>query len=123
MTERARWACPDLGLAKEPGKFLGIPGSKSEFAECPAAYLRTASDVVELRIRRGGEPFAEHLVDGATHLVSIISEVVSDLKNGARTYDSLSAKTRDLVTIYVSEENDRDAHDAEMREEERSARG
>jgi hypothetical protein len=72
-------------------------------------------------VRRGGEPFAAHLIDGVTHPDQIVAPLVHEFKNGARTADSMGGLVRQLVLLRLSEENDRDRHEDELREEERKA--
>lgn len=119
MEERRRWACPDTEPEKEPGKHLVVPGSKHLFPECPAAYLRTASDVEELRARRGIEPFAPHLVGGSVHPAEIVAEDAWELESGSRMASSLPPKRRALAHLYLSEKAARERYAMELRKEAR----
>jgi hypothetical protein len=119
---RGAWACPDIGGDRPPGLGLPIPGSKEEFPDCPAAYLRTADEVAELRVMRGGEPFAEHLVDGAVHPINIVAPVAFDVESGALASGACSPKMLALVRIFLSEKASREAHAAEKRREKRGDR-
>lgn len=100
-----------------------MPGSKHEFPECPAAYLRTESDIAILRTRREGHIFDAHLVDGTTHADELIAPMAHEFKNGARTMDSMSSKVQQLVKLRLAEENARDAYEDELRDQERKAKG
>jgi hypothetical protein len=113
------WACPDLGRPKPAGEYLPVPGSAEEFPDCPAAYLRSAPDVAELRVRMGREPMADHLIDGAIHPASLVGPRAFELKNGSRNADTLSPKTLALVHLWIREEQARDAHADEVRKEKR----
>lgn len=92
--------------------FNPVPGSEFLFDDCPAYYLRTA---------RMGLP-AEHLIDGHTHLAQLVSECAIEVESGARNVDTLSAKMRDGVHLYLSERRQRDDHAREM-ERKGSKRG
>ena len=119
---RSKWACPDIpGSARPPGRYLVVPGSQHEFPECPEAFNRTAADVATLRVRRGGEPFAEHLIGGQVHPISIVGPAAMEVRNGARTLGSLPTKVRLLVGLYEEEVAGREAKEDELREEERRA--
>ncbi len=102
---------------------MKIPGSLHDFPECPAAFLRTASDVQELRERRGGDVFAEHLIDGVEHPAQMVSEWAFEVESGARSSDTLSPKAKSLVHLYLSEKASRDRFQAEERKEQRSGGG
>lgn len=82
-----------------------IPGSKYEFDDCPAYYLRTAPM---------GLP-ADHLLDGYTHPANLISEYAFEVESGARNVDTLSPKVRELVHLWLVEKRRRDDHDREMK--------
>jgi hypothetical protein len=107
MDLRERWACPDLGVTREPGTYNPIPGSSYEFDDCPAYYLRTASM---------GMP-AEHLIDGNTHPATLVSEWAFELESGSRSVDSLSPKARDLVHLHLNERAAKMSHEAKLRRE------
>jgi hypothetical protein len=115
MSMRKAWACVDIGEAKEPGLYMPVPGSAEEFPDCPAGYLRTAHDVMVLRDRQGGRPFADHLIEGNTHPATLISTDAAEVKSGARSVDSMSPRRLALVHIWLKEEASRDQNDSEMR--------
>ena len=103
---RERWACPDLGAAKEePAFYLPIRGSKETFPDCPGYYLRTAPM---------GLP-AEHLLDNSIHPASLVSEWAFEVESGARNVDTLSPKAASLVHVYLREKRERDEYDRENR--------
>ncbi len=107
---RERWACPDLGIKKAEGMFQPIPGSKYEFDDCPAYYLRTANMKMP----------AEHLIDGHTHPAILVSELAFEIESGSRNVDTLSPKTRELVHLHLRESRDRDKFAEEKRRKERA---
>lgn len=110
---RERWACPDLGASKEPGRFNPVPGAKfDEFDDCPAYYLRTAS----MRLP------ADHLIDGMTHPATLIQEYAFEIENGARSVETVSPKVRDLVHLHLAERRSRDNFESEKRAEKRGKR-
>lgn len=117
---RASWACPDLGAERAIGMELPVPGSTEAFPECPAAFLRGAADVDALRLRRGGSPYADHLIDGVTHPASIVSKAAYELKSGARNAETLSPKVLALAHLWLREADARDAYALQMRREARS---
>lgn len=106
---RSRWACPDLGVTREPGNFNPVPGSKYQFPDCPAYYLRTEGM---------GLP-ADHLIDGITHPAQLVSEYAVEIENGARNVETLSPKVRELVHLHLAEKRSRDAFASEKRREAR----
>ena len=118
---RERWACPDLKAEPKAGRFQSVPGSSFQFDDCPAAHLRSRDEVIQLRIRRGIEPFADHLIEGVTHPSNLVAEIAMELKNGARTFETLTPKVRELVNLHMAAESEREAHDAQMREDKRNA--
>ena len=101
---KRQWACPDLGAKKPAGLYNPIPGTTSDFDECPAYYLRT-----------GGDRPAVHLIDGITHPAHAVSEWAFEVESGARMIESLSAKGREAVHLYVAEKAARDRNDDELR--------
>ena len=100
---REQWACPDLGLVREPGMYLPVEGTDEMFPECPAAYLRTSADLTMLRDRFGREPFAPHLVGGMTHPYSIASVAASEVESGARNVETVSPKVMGLAHLVWAE--------------------
>lgn len=102
---RKAWACVDLGVLKEPGCYLAVPGSKEEFPDCPAGYLRTAAD---------GLP-APYLIDGLMHPGILASERTAELEAGAIRAEELSPKVRELVHIHRREKQSKWEHEQEER--------
>ena len=119
---RATWACPDLpGTERKVGRHLLVPGSAHQFPECPSAYLRDVGELVAIRTRRGGRPFGAHLIDGHTHAGPMVGQVALEIRNGARTLDSLATKVQQLVSLHEAESAGRDEEDDRLREEDRRA--
>lgn len=119
---REQWNCPDLGQSTK-ARALSVPGSGYTMDVCPASFLRTAADVEELRVRRGIEPFAEHLIGGAVHPDSIIQVYAFEVETGSRTVDSLSNKSQELVKIRIGEKAARDRYEDELRKKETESNG
>ncbi len=88
--------------------FNPVPGSSFDFDDCPAYYLRTG----------GGELPAEHLMEDGSHPASLVSEWAFEVESGARNIDTLSAKGREGVHLYLSEKRSRDDFAAEKRRKE-----
>jgi hypothetical protein len=114
---RSIWACPDLGEPKPAGEYLPVPGCAEEFPDCPAAYLRSAADVMEIRDRTGREPVADHLIGGVVHPATLIGARAFEIKNGSRSADTLSPKALSLVHLWIREEQARDAYADELRKD------
>ncbi len=112
---RKQWSCPDLGEGAARYIPLPVPGCSQEFPECPAAFLRTGAEVGELKHRRGGQPFADHLIEGSIHPATIISTHAVEIENGARNVDTLTPKVTALVHIYLHEKAERDSYAMELR--------
>lgn len=121
MSERQRWACPDLGVRREPGRELPVPGSQHVFDFCPAAYLRTAEEVALLNSRRDSQAWAEHLIGGAVHPAETASTDAYEVEQGARTFDSLPTKRQELSRLYLTEKGERDRYEMELRREAKHA--
>ncbi len=119
---RENWNCPDLKAPLLEGVSLPVPSTDYEFPDCPAAYLRTKHDVELLTIRYDRPAFAEHLVDG-THAASLVSQVASELKAGARMAESLSPGMLELAHLFISEENKREAYNARERRRDAQRKG
>lgn len=119
MEARQASACPDLGLPREPGRDLVVPGTKHGFSFCPAGYLRTAHDVAVLRERRDGTVWAEHLIGGVMHPAELASSDGYEVEQGARTFDTLSARRQEMARLYLFEKSERDRNDMELRKETR----
>ena len=77
---------------------------------------------MQIRLRRGIEPYAAHLVDGVTHPDHLVAAAVFELKNGARTADSMSVKMQQLVFLRMEQEGERDRYEDELRDEERKVK-
>jgi hypothetical protein len=107
---RARWACPDLGEPKPDGFLMPVPGSQHEFPDCPTYYLRTADM---------GLP-AVHLLDDVDHPARLVSQWGVEIRNGARLVDSVSPRARELVHLYLVEQDAAQEHERERRREEAS---
>lgn len=112
---RRNFACPDTQPPRGVGEMLPIEGTLEEFPECPAAYLRGAQDLGYLSDRFGKEPFAPHLIEGSVHPYSIVGEVMSEIENGARNVDTVSAKVMALVHLGFREQSRKRAHESAMR--------
>lgn len=108
---RRRWGCPDLGAKKGPGQENPVPGSRHEFPECPAYFLRT----------RDLDMPAEHLVGGVHHPAELIRDRASELEVGAISADQLSPKERELAHLWLRERADRNTYEAERRKERHGA--
>lgn len=102
---RRGWSCPDLGreLDKPEGAYLPIPGSDEQFPSCPAAFLRTRDDVEVMSQRIGRPAYGEHLIEGNIHPYSVVSEVMVEIENGARSMTTVSPKVMSLVNIAFRE--------------------
>lgn len=91
---------------------MPVPGSKFEFDDCPAYYLRTAGMGLK----------AEHLIDGHTHPAQLIAEFAMEIESGARNVETISPKARELVHLHFREKRQREEHDSEKRNEQRGKR-
>lgn len=105
MSMRAQWACPDLGHKKPNGLHNPIPGSDKLFDDCPAFYLRTVSM---------GLP-APHLIEGATHPATLVSQWAFEVESGSRNVETLSPKAIELVHLWLSEKHARESYESEKR--------
>lgn len=110
---RASWACPDLGLAKEPGYYLPVDGTSYEFPECPQFWLRTAGMRLD----------APHLIDGTIHPASLVSRRAAELENGAIRADDIAPRVRELIHIWLPEREAAREHERERTREEGKRRG
>jgi hypothetical protein len=115
-----QWACPDLGLEREAGMNLPVEGTLWEFPECPAASLRTASEVAILSDRLGKPAYAPHLIGEATHPASIVSTAAAEMESGARGVDSLSPRVLSLVHLWRNEHQAARDHESELRKQKRA---
>ena len=86
----------------------GVPGSSFEFYDCPAYYLRVASNDLP----------AEHLIDGFTHPAHIVEEFAFEIESGARNVESLSPKAIELVHLFFGERRARDIKVRELQKEQ-----
>jgi len=106
---REQWACPDLGKKKPEGLFNPIPGSPTDFDDCPAYYLRQAA--LEMP--------AEHLIDGVTHPAELVGQWAFEIESGARQIESLSSKALDAVHLWFREKRSREILEDELRKKKR----
>jgi hypothetical protein len=100
-----QWACPDLGKKRPEGFYNLIPGSPTDFDDCPAYYLRQAAMDMP----------AEHLIDGITHPANLVGQWAFEIESGARQIESLSSKAIDAVHLWFTEKRARDVFEGELR--------
>lgn len=112
---RPQWACPDLGLVKDEGIYLPVVGTDQQFPECPAAYLRMGSDLMELSERFERPAFAEHLIDGTEHPAVTVSTYAAEIELGSRRAESLSPRVLQLVHLYMREKSKAREYTADMK--------
>lgn len=105
MSMRAHWACPDLGAKRPEGLYNPIPGSREQFDDCPAYYLRTGANGMS----------APHLIDGSTHAAALVSQWAFEVEAGARNVETLSPKGTEGVHLWLREKRGRDDYATEKR--------
>jgi hypothetical protein len=113
MEMRPRWNCPDLPRDQWLRPSCPVPGSTAAFDDCPAYYLREA---------HMGLP-AAHLLETGTHVAAFVSEWAFEVEAGARSVDTLTAKGREAVHLYINQKAQRQRYQDELRREKRGKHG
>lgn len=117
-----QWGCPDLGEVRPEGMWNAFPGTDESFPDCPNYYRRTFVPPPGSLGHAIKDSTAVHLIRGVEHPAQRVTPLVAEFKNGALRISDLPPKPRELVMLYLHEQNKREEYEHEQRDQRRKQR-